>query len=134
LERQIRYSATSATGTLIQNIECHVHCVRNPPASGPIAVRPPEMPKKTAIARPRSAIGNDATTMPTAAGNISAAKAPWTTRKTIIHAAAMSPVGVNPHNAEATANPITPTTTIRRRPSTSPSLPPNAKSADSASR
>ena len=53
----MRYSATSATGTLIQKIDRHVHCVRKPPAIGPIAVSPPEMPKKTAIARPRSCSG-----------------------------------------------------------------------------
>ena len=52
----------------------------------------------------------------------------------MIHACAMLPLGVNPQHAEATAKPITPITTIRRRPSTSPSLPPNANSADSDSR
>jgi hypothetical protein len=43
-------------------------------------------------------------------------------------------VGVNPQKADATAKPMTPRTTIRRRPNTSPSLPPNAKRADSDSR
>ena len=119
---------------LIQKIARQVHCVRNPPAIGPIAVRPPEIPKKMAIARPRSRSGNDATTIPTAAGNISAANAPWTTRQKMIHAWAMLPVGVNPQNADATAKPMTPYVTIRRRPSTSPSLPPKANSADSESR
>ena len=72
--------------------------------------------------------------MPTAAGNISAAVAPWITRKVIIHGSARLPVGVSPQKAEVTAKPTTPITTMRRRPSTSPSLPPNAKSADSESR
>ena len=68
----------------IQKIERHVHWVRKPPAIGPMAVRPPEIPKKIAMALPRSRGGKDATTIPTAAGNISAAKPPWTTRKTMI--------------------------------------------------
>ena len=42
----------SATGMLIQKIARQVHWVRKPPAIGPIAVRPPEMPKKMAIALP----------------------------------------------------------------------------------
>ena len=123
-----------ATGMLIQKIERHVHWVRNPPAIGPIAVRPPEMPKKIAIAFPRSRSGKEATTIATAAGNSSAAIAPWATRKKMIQAWAMEPFGVNPHAAEAIAKPVTPIITIRRRPSTSPSLPPKANSADSASR
>ena len=41
---------------------------------------------------------------------------------------------MSPHAAEAIAKPVTPTSTIRFRPSTSPSFPPNANSADSASR
>ena len=49
------------------------------------------MPKKMAIARPRSRTGNDATTIPTAAGNMSAAVAPWTILKMIIHAPASCP-------------------------------------------
>ena len=52
----------------------------------------------------------------------------------MIHVSAMLPFGVSPHIAEARANPTTPITTIRRRPSTSPSRPPNANSADSANR
>ena len=86
------------------------------------------------MALPRSRNGNEATTMATAAGNMIAAEAPWSTRNPMIHGAAMLPFGVKPQAAEASANPITPMTTIRRRPSTSPSLPPNANSADSASR
>ena len=52
----------------------------------------------------------------------------------MIQLSPMLPVGVSPQHAEATANPITPMVTIRRRPSTSPSRPPNANSADSDSR
>ena len=85
-----------ATGMLIQKIARHVHCVRKPPAIGPIAVRPPEMPKKIAIALPRSRSGNEATTMATAAGNSSAAVAPWTTRKKMIQASAIAPFGREP--------------------------------------
>ena len=123
-----------ATGMLIQKIDRHVHCVRNPPAIGPIAVRPPEMPKKIAIALPRWRNGNEATTIATAAGNRSAAVAPWTTRQKMIHVSAMAPFGVRPQAAEAMAKPATPISTMRRRPSTSPSLPPNANRAESASR
>ena len=89
---------------------------------GPIAVSAPEIPKKIAIARPRSRIGNAETTMPTAAGNRSAAVAPWMTRKVMIQAVAMLPVGVNPQRPDAIAKPATPTITMRRRPSTSPSF------------
>jgi hypothetical protein len=46
----------------------------------------------------------------------------------------MLPFGVKPQHAEASANPVTPMTTIRRRPRTSPSFPPNANSAASDSR
>ncbi len=42
-----------ATGMLTQKMARQVHCVRYPPAIGPIAVNPPVMPKKIAIARPR---------------------------------------------------------------------------------
>ena len=123
-----------ATGMLTQKIARQVHCVRTPPASGPIAVSPPVMPKKIAIARPRCSTGKAAITIATEAGNISAAPAPWTTRKKISHASASDPFGVSPQQAEATANTSTPITTMRRRPSTSPSLPPKANSADSDSR
>ena len=90
-----------ATGMLIQKIDRHVHWVRNPPAIGPIAVSPPEMPKKIAIAFPRSRSGNEATTIATAAGNSSAAVAPWTTRKKMIQVSAIAPFGVRPQAAEA---------------------------------
>ena len=52
----------------------------------------------------------------------------------MIQGSAIDPFGVSPQAAEAIAKPVTPTSTIRLRPSTSPSLPPNANSADSASR
>ena len=90
--------------------------------------------KKTASARPRSWMGNAETTIASEAGNMSAAKTPWTTRKKINHGSASAPVGVAPQSAEAVAKPTTPTSTIRRCPSTSESLPPKANSADSASR
>jgi hypothetical protein len=101
---------------------------------GPIAVNPPEIPKKIAIARPRSRIGNEATTIPTAAGSMRAAVAPCTTRKKMIQAVATEPWGVKPQSAEASAKPTTPTITILRRPSTSSSLPPRANRAASDSR
>ena len=37
------------------------------------------------------------TTMASAAGNMSAPPAPWTTRKATIHASAALPLGVSPH-------------------------------------
>ena len=92
------------------------------------------MPKKIDIARPRSRSGNDATTIPTAAGNSSAAVAPWITRQETIQASAALPVGVSPQAAEAIVKPHTPITSTVRRPSTSASLPPNANSAESESR
>ena len=62
----------TATGTLIQKIARQVHWVSQPPAIGPIAVRPPLTPKKMASALPRSRSGNAATTTASAAGKISA--------------------------------------------------------------
>jgi hypothetical protein len=52
LEMAISASAISATGMLIQKIARQVHWIRYPPAIGPIAVRPPAMPKNSASARP----------------------------------------------------------------------------------
>ena len=62
------------------------------------------MPKKIAIALPRSDTGNALTTIASAAGNMIAAPAPWSTRKKIIQASARSPVGVAPQSADEPAN------------------------------
>ena len=91
-------------------------------------------PKKVAIALPRSLTSKAETTIASAAGNISAANAPCTTRKKIIHASPMSPVGVAPQSPDATAKPTTPTMTIVLWPTMSERRPPNANSADSDSR
>ena len=98
-----------ATGMLTQKIARQVHSLRKPPANGPTAVRPPAMPKKMPIALPRSRTGKAAITIASAAGNISAAPAPSSTLKKIIHASASSPSGVSPQAAEATTKTITPT-------------------------
>ena len=92
------------------------------------------MPKKIAIALPRSLNGKAEMTIASAAGNISAAPAPWTMRKKIIQASARSPVGVAPQSADAVANVTVPISTMRRCPAMSASRPPNANSADSDSR
>ena len=60
--------AMMATGTLTQKMARQVHSLRYPPRIGPMAVRPPDTPKKIARARPRSRTGNAATTMASAAG------------------------------------------------------------------
>ena len=99
-----------------------------------MAVSPPVTPKKVAIALPRSRMSNAATTIASAAGNISAANPPWTIRKKIIQASPRSPVGVAPQSADAVAKPITPTMTIVLWPTMSASRPPKANSADSESR
>ena len=117
---------------LIQKIARQVHWVRNPPAMGPIAVSPPLTPKKIASARPRSRNGNAETTTASAAGIIKAADSPWTARKTMIHASAYDPFGVNPQSAEAPAKPTMPTRTTRLEPRTSASRPPSANPAASA--
>ena len=75
-----------------------------------------------------------ATTIASAAGNSTAALAPCSTRKTIIHVSPIEPVGVAPHSAEQTAKETTPIITMRRGPNTSAILPPSANSADSDSR
>ena len=127
-------SATIATGMFTQKMARHVHSVRNPPRSGPSAVRPPAMPKNAARALPRSRSGKVCTTMARAAGNIIAPPAPWMTRKTMIHASARLPFGVSPQSVDAPANMITPIVTILRGPIVSASLPPRANSAARASR
>ena len=70
------------------------------------------MPKKAARALPRSWRGKVCTTMASAAGNMMAPPAPWTTRKVTIHASARLPLGVSPHMVEARAKTMTPSTTI----------------------
>ena len=92
------------------------------------------MPKNIARARPRSRNSNVCTTIASAAGNMIAPPAPWTTRNVTIHASARLPVGVSPHIAEAPANTITPSVTMRRCPTVSARRPPNANSAASDSR
>ena len=92
------------------------------------------IPKNVAIALPRSLTSKAETTIASAAGNMSAAKAPCTTRKKIIQASPMSPVGVAPQSADATAKPITPTITIVLWPAMSARRPPKANSADRDSR
>ncbi len=72
--------------------------------------------------------------MASAAGNISAAPAPWITRKVISQASSIEVAGVAPQRAEAVAKTITPITTIVRWPATSASRPPKANRAESASR
>ncbi len=123
-----------ATGILIQKIARHVHSVRYPPRIGPIAVRPPATPKKIARALPRSRSGNVCTTIARAAGNMIAPPTPWMARKMTIQVCAMLPVGVSPHMADAPANTITPSVTMRLWPAVSASRPPNAKNAANVSR
>lgn len=62
--------ATMATGMLTQKMARQVHSARYPPRIGPIAVRPPAMPKNSASARPRSRSANVWTTIASAAGNM----------------------------------------------------------------
>ena len=72
--------------------------------------------------------------MASAAGNMIAPPAPWTTRKVTIQASATLPVGVSPHMADAPAKMITPSTTILRWPTVSASRPPKANRAARDSR
>ena len=92
------------------------------------------MAKKIASARPRSRSGKAPRTIARAAGNMSAAPAPWMIRKTIIQGSAREPVGVAPQRAEAVAKTTTPITTMRRWPAMSARRPPKANSAESESR
>ena len=72
--------------------------------------------------------------MASAAGYMTAAPSPWTTRNVTIHASAPPLAGVSPHIVEATAKTTTPTTTIFPWPTVSTRRPPKAKKAASASR
>jgi hypothetical protein len=119
---------------LIQKIARQVHSIRNPPAIGPIAVSPPAMPKNSARARPRERRSKVTTTMAMAAGNMIAPPRPCRARNATSHASAALPRGVAPHNADAPAKTITPSTTILRWPCVSARRPPKAKKAASVSR
>ena len=66
-------------------------------------------------------------------GTISAAAAPCSARAAMIHASPSPPAGASPHSAEATKNPATPILNVRTPPTRSPSLPPKATRAVSAS-
>jgi hypothetical protein len=123
-----------ATGMLTQKMARQSIAVRYPPASGPTDVSPPVTAKKIAMALPRSPTGNEATTIASAAGNMTAAAPPWTTRQKMIQASARSPEGVAPQRAEAAAKATTPITTMRRCPAMSARRPPKANNADRASR
>ena len=101
---------------------------------GPTAVNRPLTPKKTARARPRSRRSNEEMTTAIAAGTRNAAETPCAMRKTTIQVSATEVVGVAPQRADDTANPTTPTATIRRWPTTSATRPPNANAAASATR
>ena len=92
------------------------------------------MPKNIASALPRSRSGKVLTTMASAAGNMMAPPAPWTTRNVTIHASATDPVGVSPHRVEAPTKTMTPITHIFVWPKMSESRPPSAKSAARAIR
>ena len=72
-------------------------------------------------------------TMAPEVGTISAAAAPCSARAATIHASPNPPAGASPHRAEATKNPVTPSRKVRTPPNRSPSLPPKATSAVSAS-
>ena len=86
------------------------------------------------MARPRSAKGNDWTTMASAAGNIRAAPRPWRARKVMSHHSAAPPIGVRPFMAEAAANTTVPSSTIFLWPTMSPRRPPKANRAARESR
>ncbi len=92
------------------------------------------MPKNSASARPRERRSNVPTTIAIAAGNMIAPPRPCTARNATSHASAAPPRGVRPHNADAPAKMITPSTTILRCPAVSARRPPKAKNAASASR
>ena len=130
----ISTNETTATGMLIQKIALQVHSVRYPPATGPTAVRPPAIPKKSAKALPRWWRSNVCTTIANAAGIMIAPPTPCTARNDTIHISARSPFGVRPHIADAPANTITPMTTILRCPTVSANLPPKANDAANARR
>src|SRR5271166_723715 len=74
------------------------------------------MPKNSASARPRECRSNVCTTMAIAAGNMIAPPRPWSARNATIQVSAAPPRGVRPHNADAPAKMITPSTTILRFP------------------
>jgi len=85
---------TSAKGRLMKNTHRHEYAMSQAPATGPMEVIAPVIAKNSAIALALPSLAEPLTKMPTAAGNISADPAPWTTREEIIHTLAAGPAGV----------------------------------------
>ena len=118
-------STYAATGTLTrkimrQPVPSRSALIRPPATIGPsIADRPATGPN-TPHALPISCGGKRSRMSPNTCGTMTAPTAPWTMRKAI-----SAPVlGAAAAATDATANPATPTSSIRLRPNRSPSRPP----------
>ena len=118
---------TSAKGRLMKNTHRHEYAMSQAPATGPMEVIAPVIAKNSAIALALPSLAEPLTKMPTAAGNISADPAPWTTREEIIHTLA-------PHRRLPAANTAIPASMTRRYPQESASFPPRGKTAAAARR
>lgn len=125
---------TSAKGRLMKNTHRHEYAMSQAPATGPMEVIAPVIAKNSAIALALPSLAEPLTKMPTAAGNISADPAPWTTREEIIHTLAAGPAGVAPHRRLPAANTAIPASMTRRYPQESASFPPRGKTAAAARR
>jgi hypothetical protein len=112
-------------GTFNQKIHGQVRpCVTAPPTTGPASTAIPVTLLNIPSAQARRCGGNAADSRASASGSISAAPAPWTARAATSAAAS----GARAHAAEAAVNRPTPTASIRRRPSRSPSAAPVSSS------
>src|SRR5580765_2177413 len=120
--RGARAATSRPIGTLMKKVQRQSASVRTPPRMRPTAAPAPDIAAYTAIARLRSLpAGKVVLIRARAAGEASAAPAPWRTRAT----RRISWFGARPPRSEAAQKTMTPTVNIRRRPKRSPSRPPS---------
>ena len=111
--------ATTATGTLIQEIACQLMpWTAAPPTTGLRAIPSPEMPPQLPMAAERIRGGTAEASRVSDNGMIAAAPSPWTARATMSAADVVQSAAA----IEAIVKRATPAIIIRRRPRRSPSV------------
>ena len=116
---------TRPIGTFSQKIHGQaMPCATAPPTTGPAATASPVTLVKMPIAQARRCGGNPADSSANASGRTSAPPAPWAALAAISAPA----LGASAHAADAAVNKARPTTSMRRRPSRSPSAAPVSSS------
>ena len=112
-ELRTRTTTAALMGTFIQKISRQVRTsVKNPPMNGPSALPIIPMAKTRPMARWTRSWGKALVTTARLTGNVIAAPAPWSTRKTM----AVSAVGAEPASADVAAKMTRPMISSRFRP------------------